>query len=372
MKVLIVGAGLSGATLAERFANIGYSVLVIEKRSHIAGNCYDFHDETGILMNQYGAHIFHTSSERVWEYVNRFSKWIEWHHKVIGKIGEKLFPIPININTVNTLCNTTLTNEADMKQWLLNNTISIETPTNSEEVALKRVGPLLYKTIFKDYTFKQWAKYPSELDPSVLERIPVRTDYNGDYFSDTHQALPEKGYTEFIRSMLTHPNITVKLNTEYAPEMAKEYTFVLYTGPIDAYYASHNYPKLEYRSIQFEKETLDIDHYQTNSVINYPSLEDPFTRIVEYKHFLNQHIPGKTVIVKEYTTGEGDPYYPVPTKKNQETYKRYQELAKADEANGIYFIGRLANYKYYNMDAAILNALEFFDGFVLRGISSPF
>jgi UDP-galactopyranose mutase len=364
MNILIVGAGLSGSTLAERFANIGYTVTVIEKRNHIAGNCYDFHHKTGILMNHYGAHIFHTSSERVWEYVNRFSQWVNWHHKVIGKICDKLFPIPINIDTVNTLCDTTISNEEDMKAWLSKNTIDIETPTNSEDVALKRVGPLLYKAIFKDYTYKQWAKYPSELDPSVLERIPVRTDYNGDYFSDKHQALPEKGYTEFIRAMLTHPNITVKLNTEYTPAMAKDYKFVFYTGPIDTYYASYNYPKLEYRSIHFEEETLDIDHYQKNSVVNYPSIEDPFTRIVEYKHFLNQHVPGKTVIVKEYTTEEGDPYYPVPTKKNQETYKLYQGLAKADEASGIYFIGRLANYKYYNMDAAILNALEFFDRFL--------
>jgi UDP-galactopyranose mutase len=362
-QILIVGAGLSGCTIAERLAAHGYNITIIEKRDHIGGNCYDYRNEHGILMNKYGAHLFHTNSERVRDYVLRFSEWVPWKHTVVGKIRDTYFPIPVNIDTVNTLCGTDIQTEDEMKAWLNANTTKY-VATNSEEVALNRVGPDLYQKIFKDYTYKQWAKYPAELDPSVLERIPVRTDYNGDYFSDKYQALPEKGYTEFVREMLCHPNITVKLNTDYNPDMAKEYKYIFYTGPIDTYYASHNYPKLEYRSIHFEKETLDIDQYQQNSVVNYPSMDNLFTRIVEYKHFLNQCVPGKTVIVKEYTTGEGDPYYPVPTKKNQDTYKLYQELAKADEANGIYFIGRLANYKYYNMDAAILNALEFFDRFV--------
>jgi len=372
MKVLIVGAGLTGATLANKCAEHGKTVTVIEKRTHIAGNCYDYYDESGILMNQYGAHLFHTSSERVWEYVNRFATWIPWYHKVVGRIKDKHFPIPVNIDTVNTLCGETIQDETQMKQWLTDNTIHREAPpTNSEEVALQRVGPVLYNLIFKDYTYKQWAKYPAELNPSVLERIPVRTNKDGNYFSDKYQALPEKGYTEFVKAMLQHPTITTKVNTEFTQELRKEFDVVFYTGPIDAYYASYNYPKLEYRSIRFEKETLSVEQYQPYAVVNYPSLDEPFTRIVEYKHFLNQPVKGKTVIVKEFTTDEGDPYYPVPTKKNQDTYALYQELAKAGEAHNIFFIGRLANYKYFNMDAAILNALEFFDRFKQINLRLP-
>lgn len=362
-SVLIVGAGISGATLAERFASNGYQVTVLESRAHIAGNCYDYINSQGILMNQYGAHIFHTSIPRVWEYVNRFSEWAPWIHRVIGRIRDAYFPVPVNITTVNTLCKETIQTEAEMKAWLSTHTVPNPTPANSEEVALHRVGTELYNAIFKDYTIKQWALHPKELDASVLERIPIRTNFNCDYFSDTFQALPTHGYTKFVERMLDHPNITVKLNTEYAHDMKSQYDFVMYTGPIDAYYKSHNYPKLTYRSIRFDIQELEIDSFQSHPVVNYPSSEVPFTRIVEYKHFLHQNVPGKTTIVTEYTTDEGDPYYPIPTKANAEHYKLYQELAKRDEAEGVFFIGRLANYKYYNMDAAIDNALTFFDTF---------
>lgn len=362
--VLVVGAGISGSTLAERFANHGYNVTVIESRDHIAGNCYDYVNSQGILMNKYGAHIFHTNSQRVWDYVTRFSSWSPWIHRIKGRIGNTYFPVPVNIDTVNILCGEHIQNEEQMKEWLSKATIPTTTPANSEEVALARVGPTLYNAIFKDYTYKQWALYPKELEPSVLERIPVRTNHNADYFSDTYQALPTHGYTKFVQAMLDHPNITVRLNTEYSHDMKQHYDYVMYTGPIDAYYKSHNYPKLSYRSIKFVIEELDVDSFQEDTVVNYPSNEVSFTRIVEYKHFLNQNVPGKTTIVTEYTTGEGDPYYPIPTKENVEIYKKYQELAQQDEANGVYFIGRLANYKYYNMDAAIENALKFFDTFI--------
>jgi UDP-galactopyranose mutase len=220
------------------------------------------------------------------------------------------------------------------------------------------VGPVLYEKIFKEYTFKQWAKYPAELDASVLERIPVRTDDQEGYFSDKYQALPKNGYTDFVRSMIDHPLITFSLETDYTEEMRAQYDFVCYTGPIDLFYADRGYPKLEYRSIVFETEHLPIDQFQPNSVVNYPSNEEPFTRIVEYKHFLNQDVPGRTTIVREYTVGEGDPYYPVPTVRNREIYERYKCLAEEEEERGVFFVGRLANYKYYNMDAAIENALN--------------
>jgi UDP-galactopyranose mutase len=362
-SVLIVGAGLSGCTLARKLAEEKYIVHIIEKRDHIAGNCFDFFDKNGILVNKYGAHIFHTNSERVWDFINKFSEWIPWYHKVIGKIQNKSFPIPVNIDTVNILCNTNIKSEDEMKKYLEDIKIKVDTIKNSEEVVLNKIGLELYEKIFKDYTYKQWAKFPSELEPSVLERIPVRTDHNDLYFSDKYQALPKNGYTEFIKNMCNHTNIKISLNTEYDEKMRSNYDYIIYTGPIDLYYLKYNYPKLEYRSINFETEYLDVDYYQTNSVVNYPSLDEKYTRIVEYKHFLNQTVPNKTTIVKEYTTDEGEPYYPVPTQKNREIYEMYRKLAVEDEKNGVYFLGRLANYKYYNMDTAIENALDFFDTF---------
>jgi UDP-galactopyranose mutase len=366
-RILIVGAGLSGATIARELAERGYHVHVIEQRDHIAGNCYDYVNDAGILMNKYGAHLFHTNSERVWTYVNRFSEWVPWKHDVIGRIGDNYFPIPVNIDTVNTLCGQQITTEAQMKEWLASVSVVPPTgqPANSEEVALMRVGPTLYEKIFKDYTYKQWEKWPAELAPSVLERIPVRSDWDPHYFSDKWQALPAKGYTAMVAAMLEHPNIHVEVGKGYDHTMRSNYDYVFYTGPIDQYYAASGYPKLEYRSIRFEEETLPIDKFQTNSVVNYPSMEVPWTRIVEYKHFLNQDVSGKTTIVREYTMADGDPYYPVPTAANQETYRLYQSLAQKDEGAGVFFVGRLANYKYYNMDAAILAALEAVDKYIL-------
>jgi UDP-galactopyranose mutase len=361
MKVLVVGAGISGATIARQLAEKGYHITILEKRDHIAGNCYDYINEAGILMNKYGAHLFHTSSDRVWSYLQQFTEWVPWKHKVIGTLDGEYFPIPINIDSVNTLCKTNIRSEDEMKEWLQENTISCKTPINSEDIGLARVGPTLYNKVFKGYTYKQWDKFPVELDPSVLERIPVRTNWDPYYFSDKYQALPKHGYTAMVQSMLDHPNITVHLNTDYNKSMNSAYDRVFYTGPIDTYYSDAGYDKLEYRSIRFEEETLAMDLYQPLGAVNYPSLEEPFTRIIEYKHFLNQVVPGKTTIVREYSVAEGDPYYPVPTERNQTLYKKYQELSLKEK--NVFFVGRLANYKYYNMDAAILASLEAIDSF---------
>ena len=368
MKVLVVGAGLSGCTVARTLAEKGVSVHIIERRDHIAGNCYDEIDKNGILVNRYGAHLFHTNSERVWEFVNRFAEWVPWYHKVIGRIEDTYFPIPVNRSTVNTLCGTTLNTEEDMKQWLQANTVHNADPKNSEEVALQRVGPVLYDKIFKDYTYKQWAKYPAELDRSVLERIPVRTDDQDGYFSDRFQALPKMGYTEFVRKMIDHPLIQIDLSTDYRSEFRSQYDAICYTGPIDLFYSEQGYPALEYRSIIFETEYLEIDQYQPNSVVNYPSSTEPYTRIIEYKHFLHQTVPNKTTIVKEYSIDKGDPYYPVPTDRNKEIYEKYKRLAEEDEKKGVFFVGRLANYKYYNMDAAIENALNACDAILAYSV----
>jgi len=359
--ILVVGCGLSGVVIAEQYANVmGKKVLIIEKRDHIGGNVYDYIDEeTGILMSKYGAHLFHTNSDIVWNYVNKFDKWVRWDHTVIGEVDGKHVPIPVNITTVNTLCDGEIQTTEEMNAWLKNHQVKYDVIENSEQMAKSRVGEVLYEKIFKDYTYKQWEKYPDELDPLVLARIPIRNDFDTRYFSDKYQALPEKGYTHFVQQILnSSPRIHVALNTNYFDFiMDTAYTFekVIFTGPIDAFYAEKGLAPLEYRSIDFQIERhYNMNYYQTNSVVNYPQNNVPFTRIVEYKHFLNQQSP-HTVIVKEFTKKEGEPYYPVFNKKNMDLYAQYKKFAEEDKS--VEFIGRLANYKYFNMDEAILNAL---------------
>ncbi len=362
IDILIIGAGISGAVLAERYANIGKKVLILEKRDHIAGNCYDYIDDNGILVSKYGAHLFHTNEEDVWEYINRFNDWYPWEHKVIARVDDKTVPIPVNITTVNTLFGEAIETEEQMKKWLDKNRIHIEEPANGEEAVLNRVGPILYDKMFKHYTKKQWDKYPDELDASVLNRIPVRYNYDDRYFSDKYQALPKGGYTKVFEKILDHPNIEVRLNTDYfdVKDEYHGYEKLFYTGPVDRFFNfKHSLTeKLEYRSINFVSETRDEEFFQENSVVNYPGTEVPYTRIVEYKHFGDQK-SDKTTIVKEFTIDEGEPYYPVPNPRNQEIYNRYK--IEADKLLDVYFVGRLANYKYFNMDQAFKNALELFE-----------
>ena len=367
--ILIVGCGLSGVVIADQFANIlNKKVLIIDKRDHIGGNIYDYKDEdTGILMSKYGAHLFHTNNERVWSYVNKFTEWIRWDHIVLGNVDDKLINIPVNINTVNTLCNENIKNSEEMNEWLLNNQVKYENINNGEEMAKSRVGEILYNKIFKDYTYKQWNRYPEDLDASVLARIPVRNNLDNRYFDDRYQALPKYGYTEFIKNILNNKNIEVKLNTDYF-EFIKDnnikFEEIIYTGPIDHYYSNKGLEKLEYRSINFDiKKIKNMNYFQPNSVVNYPSINDEFTRIVEYKHFLNQK-SNDTVIVYEITTDNGEPFYPIPNKRNLDLFNDYKKFINNEK--NVHFIGRLANYKYFNMDAAILNSLEYFDNFFTK------
>lgn len=371
IDILIIGAGISGATLAERYASTGKKVVVIEKRNHIAGNCFDYINEKGILVSKYGAHLFHTNDEEVWEYVNRFGKWYPWEHKVVARVDDKTVSIPVNITTVNTLFNENISTEEEMIEWLNKNRIVYEPAKNGEEAVLNRVGPVLYEKMFKHYTKKQWDKYPIELHASVLERIPVRTNYDDRYFSDKHQALPVGGYTKIFENMLDHPNITVLLNTDYfdVKDDFEGYEKLFYTGPVDRFFEFQNelLEKLEYRSINFVTEHLDQEFFQENSVVNYPGEEVDFTRIVEYKHFGNQK-SATTTIVKEFTVDSGEPYYPVPNEKNQLIYEKYKE--KADALKDVYFVGRLANYKYFNMDQAFKNALDLFANLETENLQS--
>ena len=367
---LVVGAGLSGATIARCLAeDYGRKVLVIDERDHIGGNCYDEVDAaTNIRVSKYGAHLFHTNSERVWSFVNRFSQWKRWEHTVLSKVGEDIVPFPVNGTTVNVLCGESLRSEEEMQGWLDGQVYKGEI-RNSKDMARSRVGDVLYRKMVHDYTFKQWGKYPADLNPEVLARIPFRKTFDTRYFQDKYQALPLNGYTAFFENLLDHPLIEVRLNTNFfiatadlpAATAAVEGTF--YTGPIDTYFSDKISEKLEYRSIEFQVERLmgHPGYYQKGSVVNYPGPEVPWTRIVEYKHLLNQESP-HTVIVKEVTNDDGPPFYPVPNERNQDLYKRFQELAAEEErTNKVYFVGRLANYKYFNMDQAILNALELMD-----------
>jgi UDP-galactopyranose mutase len=367
--IVVIGAGISGAVLAERYASAGKKVLVIEKRDHIAGNCYDYIDDNGILVSKYGAHLFHTNEEAVWEYVNRFARWYPWSHKVLAMVDGQLVPVPVNITTVNKVFGLNIRTEEQMAQWLEEHRAPISRPSNGKEAALAKVGEVLYEKMFRNYTKKQWDKYPEELDASVLDRIPVRTNFDDRYFTDRHQALPEGGYTKMFARMLSHPNISIMLKTDYF-DIRNEitgYEKLFYTGPVDQFFNFRHslHEKLEYRSINFVTETVDAEYFQENSVVNYPGEEVPYTRIIEYKHFGNQK-SAKTTIVKEYTTDEGEPYYPVPNARNQRIYERYKE--EASKLTDIYFVGRLANYKYFNMDQAFGNALDLFE--TLEGDSS--
>jgi UDP-galactopyranose mutase len=365
---LVVGCGLSGIVIAERIANIlKKEVLIIEKLDHIGGNCYDYIDkETNILVNKYGAHLFHTNNKEVWDYINTFDKWVRWEHNVLSYVDDKYVPMPINITTVNMLCNENIKTTDEMKEWLNNNQIKYDNIDNSEKMAKSRVGNILYDKLISNYTYKQWGKYPHELNKEVLERIPIRNNFDTRYFNDKYQALPHKGYTHFFLKILNNPLIKYKLNTDFNDFKKNNdlsiYESIIYTGPIDRYFEDSKLDKLEYRSIDFKINIIkNTKYFQQNSVINYPEINFPFTRIVEYKHFLNQK-SDHTIIVSETTNDKGDPYYPVLNKKNLELYDKYKFLAENEEKNkNVFFIGRLANYKYFNMDTTIENALYIFN-----------
>lgn len=364
--VCVVGAGLSGAVIAEQYASqLGKRSLIIEKRNHIGGNCYDYIDpETGILVNKYGAHLFHTKHFRVWQYVQRFSEWTPYEHRVLGRIGEKFVPIPVNIDTVNSIFDLNITSTVEMNEWLKKEQVKFKTtPKNSEEMAQARVGKRLYELIFKPYTIKQWGKTPDELGPEVTARIPVRNNWDDRYFDDVFQALPKHGYTKMFENILNNPLIETHVNMDYfevKDQLNCGHTY--FSGPIDHYFSSLGYEKLEYRSLNFERKVArDIGmskHVLPASVVNFPSADFSFTRIVEYKHFLKQK-SNHSVLFHETSNDNGEPYYPVPNDRNIRLFSKYQELA-GKEPN-VSFVGRLANYKYFNMDESILNALELFD-----------
>ncbi|WP_041565114.1 UDP-galactopyranose mutase [Nostoc punctiforme] len=351
---LVVGAGFSGSVIAERLATqSGKKVLVVDKRNHIGGNAYDHYDDHGVLVHKYGPHIFHTNSREVFEYLSRFTKWRSYEHRVLASVDGQLVPIPINLDTINKLYGMNL-NSFEVEEFYKSLAEPMEYIRTSEDVVVSKVGRELYEKFFRNYTRKQWGLDPSELDKSVIARIPTRTNRDDRYFTDSYQAMPLHGFTRMFENMLNHPNIKVMLNTDYQEiQKAIPCREMVYSGPVDEYF-DYRYGKLPYRSLDFKHETHNTTVFQKAPVINYPN-EQLYTRVTEFKYLTGQE-HSKTSIVYEFPKAEGDPYYPVPRSENQEIYKKYKVLA--DETPGIYFVGRLATYKYYNMDQCVAQALS--------------
>jgi UDP-galactopyranose mutase len=354
---LVVGAGFAGSVIAERLASQrGATVLVIDKRNHVAGNAYDRYDEAGILIHQYGPHIFHTNSARVFEYLSQFTAWRSYEHRVLSHVDERLLPIPINRTTLNELYHLNLSTEEAVERFLQSRAEPIEHVRTAEDVVLSQVGRDLYEKFFRGYTLKQWGLPPSQLDKSVTARVPVRTNTDDRYFNDTYQMMPAGGYTRMFERMLRHKGIKVMLQTQLR-EIRDVIPFrhMIYTGPIDEFF-DYRFGKLPYRSLRFEHVTLPEEWHQPVAVVNYPQ-DEPYTRVTEYKHLTGQ-CNAQTSVTFEYPADSGDPYYPVPRPENQERYKAYERLANATP--GVTFIGRLATYRYYNMDQVVGQALAAF------------
>jgi UDP-galactopyranose mutase len=352
---LVVGAGFAGAVMAERLAaDGGYKVLVIDRRPHIAGNAFDHHDDAGILIHQYGPHIFHTNSAAIFDYLSNFTDWRPYEHRVLADVDGQRLPIPINRTTLNALYGLELANEEEAAAFLASRAEPVETIATSEDVVVSQVGRHLYETFFRGYTRKQWGLDPSELDKSVTSRVPTRTDTDDRYFGDKFQAMPAEGFTAMFRRMLDHPSIELMLGTDFA-EARKRVTFdnLVYTGPIDEYFG-FRFGKLPYRSLEFRHETLETEWHQQVAVVNYPAEDVPYTRITEYKHLTGQQA-ARTSITYEYPSASGDPYYPIPRDENRALFKRYEALALAEPH--VTFVGRLATYRYYNMDQVVGQAL---------------
>jgi UDP-galactopyranose mutase len=357
---LVVGAGFAGSVIAERLASQhGARVLLIDRRPHIGGNAYDEPNEAGILYHKYGPHIFHTNSQQVVDYLSQFTDWRPYEHRVRAYVRGQLVPIPINRTTLNKLFDLDLKSDEEAAEYLASRAEPVDEIQTSEDVVINAVGRELYELFFRGYTRKQWGLDPSELDKQVTSRIPTRTNTDDRYFSDTFQGMPLEGYTKMFEQMLDHPLIDKRLGTDFRDLKDQAFEIadhIVYTGPIDEYF-DFRFGKLPYRSLRFDHQTLDQEQFQEVAVVNYPSPDVPYTRISEYKHLTGQKAP-VTTITYEYPSAEGDPYYPIPRPENQELFKRYEALA--DATDDVTFVGRLATYRYYNMDQIVGQALATF------------
>ena len=355
---LIVGAGFAGAVAAERLASQqNKKILIVEKRGHIGGNAYDEYNEHGILIHKYGPHIFHTNSKKVFNYLSQFTEWRFYEHKVLAKLNNELYPIPINRTTINKLYNKNYTTDEEVKKFYESVREKRNPILNSEDIIVNQVGIDLFEKFFKFYTKKQWNLEPKELSSAVTGRIPIRTNNDDRYFTDKYQFMPKEGYTKMFEQMLKHKNIEIILNTDYK-EIIKDIKFgkMIYTGPID-YFFDYKFGKLPYRSLKFEWENYHKENFQSAAVVNYVEQEPKYTRITEYKYLTGQQ-KNTTTISKEYSRQTGDPFYPIPTEENKKLYLQYKR--EAEKLNNVFFCGRLAEYKYYNMDVVVGKMLKEF------------
>ena len=365
---LVVGAGYAGAIMAERLASqCGQSVLVVDRRDHIAGNAYDFFDEFGVQIHAYGPHIFHTNAQLVVDYLSRFTTWRPYEHRVVAKVGDQLLPIPINRTTVNMLYGLDLGTEEEAAAFYAERAEPIEYVRTSEDSVVSKVGRDLYEKFFRGYTRKQWQRDPSELHASVCARIPTRTNTDDRYFTDWHQAMPTDGYTAMFERILDHPLIEVQLETDFdAVRDEIDYQHLVYTGPIDAFF-DYEFGALPYRSLEWElrrEPTPDGGLSQATASINFPSEEVPWTRNTEFRHLTGQ-VHDVSTIAYEFPRSEGDPYYPIPNDETRLLYKKYE--ARAAELADVTFVGRLARYQYLNMDQVVAQTLKTFDRLVESG-----
>jgi len=353
---LIVGAGIAGITLAERLATqLNKKIVIVEKRDHIGGNCYDYYNEHGLIVHKYGPHIFHTNIKRVWDYLYQFTDWYHYQHKVLAYVDGQKVPFPVNLDTINYLFNKNIsTEELKIFHERLILKTNVEEIKNAKDMAISRVGEELYEKFFKNYTKKQWDLLPEDLASEVTARIPLRLNRDPRYFNDRYQGIPKRGYTTMFKRMLDNPNIHVLLNADYK-QIINEIKFskMIYTGSID-YFFEYIYGNLPYRSLRFELETLPFVEYQEVGTVNYPNDYD-FTRITEFKHLTGQMHPW-TVIMREYPLADGEPYYPIPKEENQRIFSKY--TSEAQKLKNVYFLGRLAEYKYFNMDVVVDRALD--------------
>ncbi len=366
---LVVGAGFSGAVISRLIAEqLNEQVLVIDKKEHVAGNCYDYRDRNGIMIHKYGSHVFHTDSEAVWKFVRRFADFNQYMLKVIAIIdGIETF-IPFNFNTLYDVFPSTLAKKLEEKllaKFPYNTKVSILEFQNQDDEDLKFLANYVYEKVFLYYTLKQWELSPENIDSSVTARVPIYISKDDRYFQDKYQGIPLEGYTRLVEKILEHPNIKIKLGTDYefVKSPKNEFDRIFYTGSIDEFF-NYELGELPYRSVNFKLEEYDREYYQKGAIVNYPCNYD-FTRIHEYKYYLNDK-SSRTVIAKEYSElyvqGKNDRYYPIPKKENIELYNKYLELAK--DSKNVYFLGRLGDYKYYNMDKAILRAIELFENII--------
>ena len=361
---LVVGAGFSGAVIARKLAEQGCKVVCIDKRNHIAGNCHTERDlETNVMVHKYGPHIFNTNNKKVWDYVNVFGEFVPFKNKVIANTVNGMFSMPMNLLTINQFFNTKLTPDT-VEAYLKTKQVVIEDPQNFEEQALAFLGEDLYRNFFYGYTKKQWGCEPTELPASILKRLPIRFNYDDNYYSSNYQGIPKNGYTEIVSNILNHKNIEVRLETAYSSKQNSNYEHVFYTGPLDAYY-NYKYGRLGYRTVYFKEEVHKGD-FQGNAVINYCDESIKHTRVHEHKHFAPWEKHNKTIVVTEYskeTTKEDEPYYPKRLEQDTKMLAEYKLYSNSLKEN-VSFVGRLATYRYLDMDKIIEEAINYSNYFI--------